>query len=101
MVGTPSYLSPEQARGAEADPRSDLYSAGVIFYEMLTGAKPYRGNSLSSILMQHMHADVPELEGPLARFNPVIARLMAKLPADRYASAGELMQALSRTSQAA
>jgi serine/threonine protein kinase len=59
VLGTPSYLSPEQAMGLDLDFRSDLYSAGVIFFELLTGRKPYRADSPAGLVYQHLHAEIP------------------------------------------
>lgn len=94
VVGTPSYLSPEQALGAEPDPRSDLYSAGIVFYELLTGHKPFRAECASSLVYQHLHAPPPRLPAALAVAQPVIDILLAKRPEERFASAGELLTAL-------
>ncbi len=91
VVGTPFYMSPEQANSQPVDARSDLYSAGVILFEMLTGRKPFTGDSLEAVFYQHSKADVPSLPGALAHLQPVIDRLMAKNPKDRYGSAIELV----------
>ena len=93
--GTPYYMSPEQAEGEPADERSDLYSAGIIFYELLTGEKPYRGRTAPAILDQHVRAPLPELPPALARYQPVLARLLAKAPAERYQGVADLRAALA------
>jgi eukaryotic-like serine/threonine-protein kinase len=94
VVGTPSYISPEQALGAAVDPRSDLYSAGVIFFELLTGRKPFRSDSAAGLVYQHLHAPAPRLPAALAPVQPIIDILLAKNPADRFNSAGELLDSL-------
>ena len=95
IVGTPHYMSPEQARSQPVDQRADLYSAGIIFHEMLTGRPPYSGDTVSVVLFQHLHAAIPILEGSLARFQPILDRLMAKEVDDRFPSAAELMEVLA------
>lgn len=91
IFGTPYYMSPEQGHGREVDVRSDLYSVGVIFWEMLTGKKPFLAPTPMAVIYKHTHAPVPELPQPLAAWQPLVARLLAKDPADRYQSAGELL----------
>jgi DNA-binding NarL/FixJ family response regulator len=91
VVGSPYYISPEQAQGHVVDNRTDLYSLGVMFYEMLTGNKPYIGRSAMAIMAQHATAPIPRLPEDLAGQQAVLDRLMAKRPAARYASADELL----------
>ena len=94
LRGSPYYMSPEQAQGFELDQRSDLYSLGVMFYEMLMGAKPYVGSTAMDVLQQHVVGPVPELPGDLAHHQELLLGLMAKAREDRYRSADELLQAL-------
>ena len=91
LRGSPYYMSPEQAQGLELDARSDLYSLGVIFFELLTGAKPYVGNSAIEVLQQHVNSAVPELPAQLARHQPLLEGLLAKDRDDRFPSARELL----------
>jgi serine/threonine protein kinase len=100
VVGTASYMSPEQAMGGPADPRSDLYSLGVVLYEMLTGELPYEGDSSVTIAVKHVmepprapgevNSEVPE------GINALTQKLLAKDPGDRYTSATQLIEDLRR-----
>ncbi|HXQ31283.1 MAG TPA: protein kinase [Steroidobacteraceae bacterium] len=94
IFGTPYYMSPEQGHGREVDPRSDVYSLGVIFYEMLTGKKPYLAPSPMGVIYKHSHSPIPTLPPELAVWQPLLERLLAKEPADRFQSAGELIGAI-------
>jgi hypothetical protein len=91
VLGSPYYISPEQAQGQRVDVRTDLYSLGVMFYEMLTGQRPYNGRSAVAIMSQHTSSPVPELPEPTAAQQPLLDRLMAKQQSARYASADELL----------
>ncbi len=92
--GSPYYMSPEQAGGQPTDERTDLYSLGVIFHESLTGERPFQGNTVFEILASHQHTPAPRLSGELARFQPLLDRLLAKAPTDRFQTATEFLQAL-------
>jgi len=96
VVGTPYYLSPEQARGGEVTPSSDLYSLGVMFYEMLAGTRPFTGETLDLLLALHLTAPPPPLPPDVAGLQPVLDRLLAKAPEDRYESAQALLDDLGR-----
>jgi tRNA A-37 threonylcarbamoyl transferase component Bud32/ActR/RegA family two-component response regulator len=91
VLGSPYYISPEQSQGQRVDVRTDMYSLGVIFYEMLTGQRPYTGRDAMTIMAQHAHAPVPRLPENVALQQALVDRLMAKKLDDRYASADELL----------
>ena len=100
LRGSPYYMSPEQAQGQPIDQRSDLYSLGVMFHEMLTGSKPYVGASAIEVLQQHVAAPVPELPPDLAEHQHVLDRLMAKTREERYDDAADLLSALAHAAAA-
>jgi eukaryotic-like serine/threonine-protein kinase len=105
VFGTPEYLSPEQAMGEEADRRADLYSAGIVLYEMLTGRRPFQSESKVAVVSMHLtqkampvtqaapHAEIPHW------IESVVERAMAKKRDERFASAQEFLQALDGSSQ--
>jgi len=95
LRGSPYYMSPEQALGEQLDARSDFYSLGIMFYEMLTGRKPYTGGSAMDVLQQHVNAPVPHLPKALAHNDPVLSKLLAKSREERFSSAAEILAALA------
>lgn len=103
IFGTPYYMSPEQGHGASVDERGDIYALGVIFYEMLTGRKPFDAATPMAMIVRHRRAPIPRLPGDLARYQPAIDRMMAKDPADRFQSVDELLdwQPVAESSSAA
>jgi DNA-binding NarL/FixJ family response regulator len=101
LRGSPYYMSPEQALGEELDARSDLYSLGVMYQEMLTGRKPFTGGSAIEVLQQHVNAPPPHLPLSLSRHAPILARLLAKRREDRFNSAEEVIEAVARLRGAA
>jgi CheY-like chemotaxis protein len=91
VLGSPYYISPEQAQGLRVDVRTDLYSLGVMFYEMLRGERPYVGRSAVAIMAQHTRSPVPRLPPATSAQQPLLDRLMAKQPSARYATVDELL----------
>jgi len=97
-TGTPYYVCPEQIDNRDPDVRSDLYSLGVVLYEMLVGTLPYTGTNLADILAGHRTAPVPRLPQRVLRYQPIIDRLLAKEPNDRYPSAALFLDDLAAVS---
>ena len=91
VLGTPYYISPEQALGGEITPQADIYSLGVIFYEMLAGTRPYGGETILEILAQHAVAPIPRLPAALADFQGLVDGMLAKRGADRFQDAEALL----------
>ncbi|WP_339669966.1 bifunctional serine/threonine-protein kinase/formylglycine-generating enzyme family protein [Dasania marina] len=94
VLGTPHYMSPEQAQGKTIDGRADLYSLGVVFFEMLTGQPPFSSDDPIAVAVKHMTSPVPKLPGALKIFQPIINRMLAKKPAARYQNGKEIIDAL-------
>jgi serine/threonine protein kinase len=94
-VGSPEYMSPEQVRGGELDQRADLYSLGVLFYQLLVGEAPYTGDSAVTVAYKHVNAPVqsPRQRGAVVseHIDSVVRRLMSKRPEDRHPSATDLL----------
>ena len=97
-TGTPYYVCPEQIDNRDPDGRGDLYSLGIVLYEMLVGALPYVGNNLIEIFTAHRATPVPRLPQRVLRYQPIIDRLLAKEPDDRYPSAALFLEDLSAVS---
>ncbi|MGC3979978.1 MAG: serine/threonine-protein kinase [Steroidobacteraceae bacterium] len=95
--GSPYYISPEQVDGSSSgDHRSDLYSLGVMFYEMLTGKRPFTGKTVYEVVNAHKSAPIPTLSGDLVRFDPLVKCLLAKDPNQRLQSANEALAMLAK-----
>lgn len=95
IMGTPNYMAPEQGNsGYKPDARSDIYSLGVMFYEMLTGKKPYAAATSAAIIYKHLHDPIPQLPNRYFELQVLIDRMMAKFPHQRFQSAYDLLQFL-------
>lgn len=92
FLGSPNYVSPEQADGKNVDGRSDIYSLGCIFYEMLTGYKPYHSDSVIDIVIQHKTSPVPTLPDKFEAYQPLLDKMMAKNLEERFANSDELLE---------
>ena len=103
IVGTVSYLSPEQVTGADITPASDVYSAGIVLFELLTGTVPFSGETPLAHATARVHADVPapssRIEGVPMLFDALVATATARHPAERFADAGEFLDALDDVSR--
>jgi serine/threonine protein kinase len=95
IFGTPYYMSPEQGHAEIIDARSDLYSLGVVFYEMLIGRKPFTGSTAMEVIYKHKRADIPEIAPQFAKYEALLRRLLAKSPETRFQTAAELLTAIA------
>jgi CheY-like chemotaxis protein len=94
IFGTPYYMRPEQGHGRETDARSDIYSLGVIFYEMLMRRKPYVAGTPMQVIYKHANSPLPELPPELKRFEPILYNCIAKDPGRRFRTAEQLAEAV-------
>ena len=90
VLGTPSYMSPEQLRGRKVDGRSDIYSLGIMFYQMLTKKLPYDGEDFMALAMMHTSHPIPKLPSNFARYQKIFEKLVAKEPAKRFQTGLEI-----------
>jgi serine/threonine protein kinase/Tol biopolymer transport system component len=99
IIGTPAYMSPEQAQGEAVDGRSDIYSLGVILYEMLSGKQPFEANTPMGVVFKHVTEPVPHILDANPSLPPIVERViekvMAKQPGDRFQNAASLAEAIS------
>lgn len=95
IVGTPHYMSPEQARGRPIDGRADLYSLGIVLYEMLVGRVPYHADDSLAVGIKHITEPVPQLPRSLEALQPLLDRLLAKEPEDRFQTGNEVAAAIA------
>jgi len=95
IFGTPYYMSPEQGHGRETDERSDIYSLGIILFEMLMRRKPYVAGTPMQVIYKHAHAPLPELRPELKRFEALLYNCIAKDPKRRFTGADQLLDAAS------
>ena len=93
-LGSVPYMSPEQLQGEPVDHRSDIYGLGVLFWQMLTGHLPYQARDPFAVAMMHTKAPIPMLPKELRRFQPLVRRLLAKRPDDRFGSGEEIIAAI-------
>ena len=97
IIGTPKYMSPEQTDGMGNDPRTDIYSLGIILFEMLTGKVPYDSENSMAVLYAHVHAPIPELPEKLSDLQPLLNNLLAKKAEDRSDDCDELAEIIRIT----
>ncbi len=96
ILGSPYYMSPEQAEGLQVDGRTDIYSLGVILYEMLAGERPYVGDAAVKVIMQHIQAPIPHLPGRASQYQPLIDMMMAKDRDERIADTDSLITEINK-----
>jgi serine/threonine-protein kinase PpkA len=99
-VGSTAYMAPEQARGTEVDLRADLYSLGVLAWEMLTGSLPYQADDGLSMVLKHAQDPIPRLQPHLAHWQRFFDRALAKQPNDRYSDAQDMLDAMRKVPHA-
>lgn len=99
FLGSPNYVSPEQADGLPVDGRSDIYSLGCILYEMLTGMKPYQSESVIDIVIKHKQAPIPELPDEYKEFQPLLERMLAKKREDRFSDCASMVDYIKEIKQ--
>lgn len=98
FLGSPNYVSPEQAKGTDIDGRTDIYSLGCVFYEMLSGKKPYYADSVLEVIIKHKQDPIPSLENDLKEFQPLLNNMMAKDREQRFRDAAALATSAQKLS---
>lgn len=93
LVGSPYYLSPEQALGGDVDGRADIYSLGIVLFEMLMGKRPFDGDSQIDVALKHIEGHLPQLPPMLSHFQPLLNKMTSKQTHDRFRDAASLLQA--------
>ncbi|MEH6557238.1 MAG: bifunctional serine/threonine-protein kinase/formylglycine-generating enzyme family protein [Oceanicoccus sp.] len=96
VLGTPHYMSPEQAQGKEIDGRTDIYSLGIVLYEMLTGHVPFDGDDPVAVAVKHISSAVPKLPAELKIFQPIIEKMLAKKTSARFHLGSEIIDAITQ-----
>lgn len=96
FLGSPNYVSPEQADGIEIDGRADIYSLGCMFYEMLAGKKPYAAATVFDVIIQHKQSPVPVFEDGLEEFQPLLNKMMAKNRDQRFEDAATMVESINK-----
>jgi len=99
VVGTPYYMSPEQGTGMKVDKRSDIYSLGVLFYQMLTGKKLFTANSIAKLIRAHLHDPIPKLPENMSKYQSLIEGMLAKDPDERFQNTEELIAGVDWVNQ--
>lgn len=92
VFGTPYYLAPEQALGLPVDQRTDIYSLGILFFEMLTGRRPFQADNAQALMYQHVNAPIPRLPTTLTTYQPLVDKMMAKKKTERFETANALIE---------
>ena len=96
-VGTPKYMSPEQVRASRIDGRADIYSLGIVLYEVLVGRAPYKAEDVIALAIKHAEDPVPQLPSRLKSYQPLIDKMLAKSPKDRVKNAEGLIRLIDAT----
>ena len=99
VSGTPAYMSPEQARGNKVDHRTDIYSLGIILYELVAGRVPFEGDTAITVIFKHINDAPPPIDGISPELQAVIDKALTKYPEDRYSNGRELMTELLQSSR--
>ena len=96
IIGTPQYISPEQAQGKDVGPYSDIYSLGIVFFQMLTGKAPYTADTPVALVYKHVTEPVPKLTGDVAVYQPLLDRMLAKTREERYSNCDQIITDIDR-----